>query len=152
MLLPKISDLCKQLADYAIQQTIVQCDFHDNNILIDDLTQKITIIDLGEIVISHPFFSLVSCLRQIKFHYGLKEQDDTYLQLKEACLKNYMSFESTKNLLAAFSIAHVLWLIYESLAQYRLRLACDEAEFMLFQRHGKLSDTLKALMRACLKH
>jgi len=58
-LLPMISSLCEKLSDYAIKQTIVQCDFHDNNILIGEKTKNITLIDLGEIVISHPFFSNV---------------------------------------------------------------------------------------------
>ncbi len=37
--------LCKTLSDYAIKPTLVQCDFHDNNILIDEVSQKITFID-----------------------------------------------------------------------------------------------------------
>ncbi|MFU7598170.1 phosphotransferase [Legionella pneumophila] len=55
-LLPKVSHLCEKLSDYSIKQTIVQPDFNDNNTLIDDISQDITIIDLGEIAISHPFF------------------------------------------------------------------------------------------------
>ena len=69
-LLPKVSNLCKKLSDYSIKQTIVQPDFNDNNTLIDDISQDITIIDLGEIVISHPFFSLLNCLQQIKKHHA----------------------------------------------------------------------------------
>ncbi|MEO8402293.1 MAG: phosphotransferase [Gammaproteobacteria bacterium] len=151
MLLPKISNLCKKLSDYSIKQTIVQCDFHDNNILIDDLSQNITIIDLGEIVISHPFFSLVGCLRQAKFHYALADEDDAYLQLMDACLKNYMAFESKKHLSDAFAMAQILWFIYEALAQYRLSLACDKARFMSFQRHAKLSGRLKEFIIACIE-
>lgn len=55
-LCPKVFNLCKKLSGYSIKQTIVQPDFNDNNTLIDDVSQDITIIDLGEIVISHPFF------------------------------------------------------------------------------------------------
>ena len=120
-LLPKVSNLCKKLSGYSIKQTIVQSDFHDNNMLIDDISQNITIIDLGEIVISHPFFSLVNCLRQAKIHHALTDEDDAYLRLMDACLKNYMNFESKKHLSDAFAMAHILWFIYESLAQYRLR-------------------------------
>ncbi len=141
-----VSRLCKKLSDYAIKQSIVQCDFHDNNILIDDKTQAITLIDLGEIVISYPFFSLVGCLRQMKKHYGLTEQDDAYIQLMDACLKNYMAFESKEHLRDAFALAQILWIIYEALAQYRLRLACDEAHFLSFQRHGRLSGALQEFM------
>jgi hypothetical protein len=54
-LIPALTNLCNELSAYSIKQSIVQPDFNDNNTLIDD-SQNITIIDLGEIVISHPFF------------------------------------------------------------------------------------------------
>lgn len=147
-LLPTVANLCKKLSDYAIPQTIVQCDFHDNNMLVDDRTQNITLIDLGEIVISHPFFSLVGCLRQAKFHHTLTEEDDAYLRLRDASLKNYMTVETTQHTLDAFTIVQILWFIYEALAQYRLWVACDEAKFLSFQRQGKLSGTLRELIAA----
>lgn len=147
-LLPKVSTLCKKLSSYSIKQTMVQCDFHDNNILINNISKNITFIDLGEIVISHPFFSLVGCLRQAKTHHALTDKDNDYLLLIEACLKNYMDCESKKVLLDAFAIAHLLWFVYEALAQYRLRLACDPERFMSFQRHGKLSGRLKEFITA----
>lgn len=150
MLLPMVYNLCKKLSDYSIKQTIVQCDFHDNNLLIDAISQKITLIDLGEIVISHPFFSLVGCLRQAKFHHALTDKDDATLQLMDACLKNYITFGSKKHISDAFAIAQILWFIYEPLAQYRLRIACEEARFMSFQRHGRLSGTLKEFISACM--
>lgn len=146
----KVFNLCEKLSGYSIKQTIVQCDFHDNNILVNDTSQVITMIDLGEIVISHPFFSLIGCLKQAKFHHALTDEDDAHRYLMDACLKNYRIFESKKHLLDAFAIAHTLWFVYEALAQYRLRLACDKARFMAFQRHGKLSGRLKEFMVVCL--
>lgn len=143
---PRISSLCKQLSDYAIQETLVQCDFHDNNILIEEQSQNITFIDLGEIVISHPFFSLVGCLRQAKTHHALTNEDEAYLQLIDAYLRNYLNFDSDVRLLEALKLAQVLWCIYEALAQFRLRQACDPTQFMLVQRIGKLSGQLKELI------
>lgn len=146
-LLPTVSSLCKRLDDYHIKQSIVQCDFHDNNILIDDASQNITLIDLGEIVISHPFFSLVGCLRQMKRHHGLTDDDDNYHQIKDACINNYMEFDSKSHLLDAISTADILWHVYESLAQHRLMIACGKDSLMSFQ-HGKLSGRLKEFMAA----
>lgn len=148
-LFPRIAQLCKRLLDFSIQQTIVQCDFHDNNLLFKDKAHNLTIIDLGEIVISHPFFSLVGFLRQAKFHHSLKDDGNAYLQLKNTCFKNYLTFESERNLMDAFAIAEILWNIYEALAQYRLRLACDKEKFMRYQQHGKLSARLKEFIAAC---
>jgi len=144
-LFPKISNLCKKLSGYSIKQTIIQPDFHDNNLLINDVSQNITIIDLGEIVISHPFFSLVTCLQQAKKHHGLTDESDTYLQMMDACLKNYMNVESKKHLLDAFAMAQILWFVCGALANDRLMNACGKKKLMSFQP-GKLSDSLKELL------
>ena len=149
-LVPKFTDLCAKLSDYAIKPSIAQSDFHDNNILIDAESQNITFIDLGEIVISHPFFSLISCLRQVLFHHGHTDEDNAYLSLMNACLKNYLALKPKEDLLEAFAIARVLWFIYEGLAQYRLMLACDKARFLAVQRQGKLRDVLKDFMASCI--
>lgn len=145
---PKITDLCKKLSGYAIKQTIVQPDFNHNNTLIDDQSKAITIIDLGEISISHPFFSLLNCLHVIKKHHALTNEDAAYLKAKHACLKNYMKFESEKNVEDCFRIAHVLWLVYGLLAHDRLIHACGQEQLLSFQR-GKLSEMLKELIAVC---
>lgn len=144
---PKISHLCEKLADYSIKQTIVQPDFHDNNLVIDD-AGNITIIDLGEIVISHPFFSLINCLRQTKKHHALTDVDDAYLQIMDACLENYVNVESKKRLLDALVIAQILWFAYGALANVRLMEACGIETLMAFQP-GRLSSELKELLAAC---
>jgi len=150
-LLPKVSRLCQKLSNYAIKPSIVQPDFNDNNTLVDDTSRDITIIDLGEIVISHPFFSLINCLQQAKKHHSLTDEDDTYLKLIDACLKNYMIFVSKKNLLEAFAIARILFFIYGALGNYRLIAACDRERLSAssFQRHGRPSIPLKEFMAGC---
>ena len=144
----KITGLCQKLSGYAIKETIVQPDFNDNNTLISDNSQNITIIDLGEISISHPFFSLLNCLYQISKHYALTEHDHDYLQIKHACLKNYMKFEPEKNVADALEIANVLWFVYWLLAHDRLIHACGQEQLLSFQR-GKLSEMLKELIAVC---
>lgn len=147
-LLPKISHLCKKLSSYSIKQTIVQPDFHDNNTLIND-TQNMTIIDLGEIVISHPFFSLANCLQQAKKHHAVTEEDDAYLQIMDACLRNFMNVASKKHLIDAFATAKILSFVFEALANDRLMNACGKEKLMSFQR-GKLSGLLKEFMTVCI--
>lgn len=145
-LLPKVFNLCKKLSDYSIKQTLVQPDFNDNNTLIDEVSKKITIIDLGEIVISHPFFSLSNCLEQIKKHHGLTDKDGTYLRIKDACFKNYMNFfESKEHLLDAFTTAQLLSSVYAISYQYRFMIACGKEQLISFQ-HWKLSNLLKEFM------
>ncbi len=149
-LFPKVANLCQKLSGYSIKQTIVQPDFNDNNTLIDDKTQDITFIDLGEIAISHPFFSLINCLHVIKKHHGLTDKDESYLKIKDSCLKNYMSFESKENVRDAFATAQLLSFVYVLLAYYRLMQACGKEKLMAVQ-HGKLSASLKKFIAACAK-
>jgi hypothetical protein len=148
-LLPTVSSLCEKLSGYSIKQTIVQPDFNDNNILIADLSQDITLIDLGEISISHPFFPLLNCLHQVGKHHGLTDNDDAYLRIKEACLKNYMHVESKENLLAAVETTQILWFVYGALAQYRLMQACGKERLIPFQQKP-LNNTLKGFIAACI--
>jgi hypothetical protein len=147
-----VSSLCQELSGYSIKPSLVQPDFHDNNILIADISQEITIIDLGEIAISHPFLSLPNCLDQAKKHHALNEEDNSYKQLMNACLENYMTFESKKNLLDAFANARTLRLIYAALCDYRLMVACEKAKFTNeFNRHGRVSVPLRGFMHAVEK-
>ncbi len=148
--LSKLSNLCKKLSGYSIKQTIVQPDFSDNNTLIDDISQDITIIDLGEIAISHPFFSLLNCLQQVKKHYALTDGDETYQKIKDTCFKNYMTLESKEHLTDAFETAQLLWIVYGIFAQYRLMEACGIEKIISFQPR-RLSGSLKEFMAACIE-
>jgi hypothetical protein len=137
-LTPILFALCKKLSSYSIRSTLVQPDFNDNNTLIDSVSQKITIIDLGEISISHPFFSLLNCLYVIKKHHALTDEDVRYLRIRDAYLKNYMNFESKDRLLEALEIALLLFPIYGVFAGYRMVHACGPSKFTgPFQRHAR---------------
>ncbi len=141
-LLPIVNHLCKKLSDYPIKQTIVQPDFNDNNILINEM-EDITIIDLGEIVISHPFFSLFNCLSQVRKHHGLIEENVMYLKIQDACFKNYMKyFESKEQFLTAVDISKVLYYVYGMSYQYRFMIACGKERLISFQ-HWKLGNLLR---------
>lgn len=144
---PKLVNLCNQLSCYPIPQTIVQPDFHDNNTLINPASQKITLIDLGEVVIAHPFFSLINCLYQAKKHHGLTDKTDAYQALIDASIKNYEHFCSRGDLLEGLNIANILWFVYDVLAQYRLMNACGK-EVILSRQPGKLKASLQGLIVA----
>lgn len=60
---------CEKLAKYKISETINHCDFQDNNILLSEETGELSIIDWGEVVISHPFFSLNTCLWNLTYFH-----------------------------------------------------------------------------------
>ena len=147
-LVPKISYLCEELSRVPIKQTIVQPDFNDNNVLIMNDSKKITIIDLGEIVISHPFFSLLNFLYQMTKHHGLQTSDEAYLKIRDVCLNPYMKYSSKEILLDALGTAKRVWHVYGILAGERLMAACGKEKIIQLQQ-GKLRAEIKELIFAC---
>jgi len=136
---PQFSAMCEHLSRYKIPETLDHCDFHDNNILIEDGTYHMTIIDLGETVVTHPFFSLLTCIRNARFRYALKETDEIYLGLQDACLDGHLfELEQRNILLEAFSLAEKLWPIYASLGEYRLMMSSNPEKYQSLNRRGRL--------------
>lgn len=140
-LVPTVAKLCSKLSGFDIKQTIVQPDCNPNNMLVTSDFQKITIIDFGEISISHPFFSLLNCMFVLNNRHGLLEEDECYQLIKDACLSNYLNTVSKEQLEEAWEIAQNLWFVYDAMAQLRFIHACGKEEIMSFQP-GRLRNTL----------
>ena len=147
-MVPTVARLCSKLSSYGIKRTIVQPDCNPNNMLVTADSQKITIIDLGEVSITHPFFSLLNCMFVLKKRHGLLEEEQRYQQIKEACLKNFLNTASTKQLEKAWETAQTLWFVYDVLAQCRFIQACGKEKIMAFQP-GKLCHTLREFIIKC---
>jgi hypothetical protein len=147
---PHFSAQCKLLSTYQIPETIVQPDFNTNNMLIDPNTKKMTLVDLGEIVITHPFFSLHNYLLQATLHHGVKEFDQTYRQLQEACFENWLGAATHQQLLAAFNLTKKLLPIYGTLSYYRLMSSVDLHALKSFyaDRPSQLAAGLKKYITA----
>lgn len=112
---PGIQKTLDILSSCSIPETLVQSDFHTNNILIHPDTLKLTFIDLGEVLITHPFFSLHSFLNQATTHHYIKNTDLIYLKMKNIALENWPSGDTEK----AFSITKKLYPLYSALVFYR---------------------------------
>lgn len=141
-----VINVCNKLSCYNIKETIVQGDFNDNNTLVDDSCQKITIIDLGEIIISHPFFSLLNFLQQIKKHHGLTEEDDLYQRIKESCFKKYRDcFATDEDFQDALATAKIASNIRSLAYQDRFMKACGKENLKQYN-HWKLGDLLRKFL------
>lgn len=123
-LIPILLKQCERVSSYQIQETLVQPDFNTNNILFNPNTKKMTCIDLGEIVISHPFFSLHNFLIQATRYHDVKEGSVTHHQLLQACCKNWLNIASNQ-LLEVYSLVKELWPVYCALSFYRLMMSVD---------------------------
>ena len=122
---PQISEELKLLSEYNIPHTIVQPDFNTNNILICPDTNQFTFIDLGELAISHPFFSLHNFLYTATIHHGVKEKDAIWYQLQDACIENWLELGSKRQILNAFTLARKLWPIYSACVNYHFMYCVD---------------------------
>ncbi len=142
---PQFLAQCTLLSNYWIPETLGQHDFHDNNIRIDPTSKKMTFIDLGESAIIHPFFSLYTCLHQSTIHHGVKETDQTYQKLQDACLENWLDAKPKAKLLEAFILAKQLWPIYSALSSYWLMMSVNLQAFKSYyaNRPSKLIEYLR---------
>ncbi|MBS0351610.1 MAG: phosphotransferase [Proteobacteria bacterium] len=112
-----------------ITDTFNHSDFHDNNILIDRKTQKITLIDLGEVDMAHPFFSLSNILHWIKKNSVL--QNDTFQALQQQALQPWLDYAPRDHLLKTLLLIQQHWSIYAVLAEYRLLTSIDSLDQLL---------------------
>ena len=115
----KVVKLCDQLAAYNIDECLSHLDFHDNNILYNPKKDSITIIDLGEVAISHPFFSLAACLGNIAKRYNITKEGDTYNYLIHVLFDDWVSISDVE-LQAVVKIINILLPIYLLFAHIRL--------------------------------
>ena len=122
---PQFLAQCRLLSNYGIPETLGYHDFHDKNVLIDPNTKKMTFVDWGETAIIHPFFSLYTCLEQSITHHGVKEADQTYRKLQDACLENWLGLATKNQLLDTFILAKQVRPIYCILACYQFMMSVD---------------------------
>lgn len=144
---PEILKQCELLSKYHIPETLVQSDFHSNNIVFHSGTQKLAYIDLGETVITHPFFSLHTFLRQAIIHHAVTEGDHIYLRLQDACFKNWSGL-SKQQVLKGFELTKKLWPVYSALGAYRLMSGVNLQAFKSYYaaRPHRLAGYFRAYM------
>lgn len=138
---PKLFLICEQLSHYAIPETLGHCDFHDKNILVNTHTHQTTIIDLGEVALTHPFFSFLNCVHRTKENFALT--DSQYQHLQEACFKHWLALESSTHLFEIISIIQQCWSIHSVLGEYRLMQSVDQESFQSLHRQGRFARNLR---------
>lgn len=145
----KVLKHCESISQSGIPETIVQYDFNTNNVLYNPSTQKLTSIDLGEIVISHPFLSLGNFLVQCVKHEAINEHDPLYQKLYDTCLENWLTLTKKENLLRILELVKQLYPLYSALAIYRLMHCVDPSAFRTFyaDRPNRLAGYLREYIK-----
>ncbi|WP_242604257.1 aminoglycoside phosphotransferase family protein [Legionella beliardensis] len=121
---PLITEQVYELSQYGICEAVVQPDFNTNNILINPETQQFTMIDVGELAISHPFFSLHNFLYQATIHHSVKEQDYVWNEMLNACIESWLNLGPKDKLLQGYELSRKLWPIYAACATYHFMHCC----------------------------
>jgi hypothetical protein len=118
--LPRFRQLCAELADYGIPETLHHDDFHDGNIFVDETggTDRVTFADWGESCVAHPFFSLVVGLRSAAYTMQLEPGDPALDQLRDAYLRPWARYAGWADLQTAFALANRIGMVNRALTWY----------------------------------
>ena len=122
-LVPTVESICNLFSQYKIKETLVNCDFNENNMIINEATKKISIVDWGESVISHPFFTLAGHLRNTARRYKLDLNGSILATIKQTCLSYWSDVANTHEIYEIYQNIERLLPIYDALAIYRLQAA-----------------------------
>ncbi len=122
-LVPIIKSICEFLSEQKIKETLVNGDFNENNLIINEKNQQISIIDWGESVITHPFFSIASHLQSIARRYKLELNGPILKKIKQQCLSCWLDVANMNELDIIYHNLLRLHPIFCSLAIYRLQAA-----------------------------
>ncbi len=142
-LIPTVNELCAQAPLFAAHATIVQSDFSDNNMLINPESKQLCIIDIGEIVISNPLFSLFNAFNKIKQLYSQVMSPQEQEQWQQHCLKRITHGSCNNEVIQmAVSAAKKILPIYFCVTQYWFRKACGHKQLKAFG-HDKLGQQLR---------
>ena len=136
----RLTQQCQALAVLNMPQTLVQADCHTNNMLINVDTKKLSFVDLGELVISHPLFSIHNYLLQAVKHHGIK--DEAYEKLINICQKYWPEFDK------AYPLMKAIFPVYSALGCYRLMKSIYILDYYQFYKHQhKLGDSLREYLQ-----
>lgn len=122
-LVPTIQSISELLSQQNIKETLVNGDFNENNLIINESTQYISIIDWGESVITHPFFTIASHLRSLARRYKLELNAKLLENIKQECLSCWLDVASFNELENIYQQMLILQPIFSVLAIYRLQTA-----------------------------
>ena len=140
----KIKILCQELSSYGMPECLNHSDFHENNMLYSNSTQKVSIIDLGEVAINHPLFSLVAFLKIPCDRYNVEFASIDYQKLHDTCFNGWL--EDKKNMVRVLAIINMLLPLYLLFAQKRfldaINLPYNANNPLSVKQHDKISKGL----------
>ncbi len=141
--------VCKELAGFNISACLSHSDIHDNNMLIDTATQQISIIDLGECAVDHPFLSLAACLTRMAARYQIVPESPDYHMFQNACFSGFLA--SDNDMQQAIRLTHKLLPFYSLLVHMRLMRAGGDNLKALPRMQGRIKTSWSRYIQAMIR-
>jgi hypothetical protein len=86
---PRFTELCEELAEFGIQESVQHDDLHMANLYTDG--RRFRVVDWGDSSVAHPFFSLLETFQFLEVFNGLGPDDPWFRRLRDAYLEPWGS-------------------------------------------------------------
>lgn len=121
-----VQSLADALSRSLVGETLVNVDFNENNLILNKQTQTVSVIDLGESVVAHPFFSVAAHINNMARRYKLHIHSDTLKSIQQKWLAHWSDEDTPQNLKRTMLLVQKLLPIYLSMGIYRLQEATHQ--------------------------
>ena len=126
-LVPRVGEMCEQLASYGIPETVQHDDLHDGQVFVRD--GAYLFFDWGDSCVSHPFFSMAVTLEgQLAWGLDDVEGSEDVRPFRDAYLEPFTRWASPAALEEAQAIALRLGWICRALNWHRIASALDSPD------------------------
>ena len=132
-LAPRFRAMCAELASYNVPHSLHHDDFHDGNVFVDNGRYRIA--DWAESCVTHPFFSMLVCLRALADRAGYPDEatdvpEEMYpslARLRDLYLAPWERYEPRETLLRIFNLAWRVGMVNRALTWKAVAEAVDPA-------------------------
>jgi hypothetical protein len=116
---PRFEQICSELAEVGIPESLNHGDFHDGNVLVQE--GRITFFDWGDASLTHPFVSLRTLFVSVEIALGLDDYSLTpeMVDLLYRYLEPWQKFTSKDALLDAYSLSRPVASIVKALSWHK---------------------------------
>jgi hypothetical protein len=113
---PHLEQICAELANYGIPESLNHGDFHDGNVLLKD--GRITFFDWGDGDVTHPFVSLRTFFVSIEIALDLEDYSFTpeMAELLDIYLEPFQKYASKEDLFRAYQLSKPVASVVKALA------------------------------------
>lgn len=140
-------DLCNKLLNFGLAETINHNDFHENNMILNKAIGNVSIIDWGEVVITHPFFSLCCFLWNITYFQNMETDDPQYKALQLFCIESWMDSYTQDQLLEILNLTNRLSGVYAALGYEKIYKAThNQANNVQKENPGSIAGCLRTFL------